>query len=347
MKIMVFDTKPYDRQYLEAQNGQYGYQLKFVEHKLTPDTARLAQGYDVVCAFVNDDVGAETIDALVDVGVKAIAMRCAGYNNVDVRHAFGRIHIVRVPKYSPYAVAEHAMALLLALNRRTHRAWLRTRDGNFSLNGLLGFDLHGKTAGIVGTGLIGRCFINICRGFGMKIVAYDPYPAKDADFEYVSLDELLERADVISLHCPLTPETHYLLNEKTLAKTRPGVTIVNTSRGALIHTADLIEFLKNGHVRGAALDVYEEESDLFFEDCSNQVIQDDMLMRLLAFNNVIVTSHQAFFTHEALAKIAEVTFENFKMLEQLPKGGLLTNEICYRCEHYGKDCVKKHGHNCF
>ena len=344
MKITVFDTKPYDRQYLEKENEAYGYELKFLESRLTPDTARLAEGSDAVCAFVNDDIGAATIDALVDVGVKLIAMRCAGYNNVDMRHAYGRIYVARVPKYSPYAIAEHAMALLLTLNRKTHRAYIRTRDYNFSLTGLLGFDLHDKTVGVVGTGQIGRCFINICRGFGMHVLAYDPYPLPNADYEYVDLETLFRRSDVISLHCPLTPETHHLLNSETMKMLKPGVVILNTSRGALIDTSALIEALKEERIGGAALDVYEEESNFFFEDCSDQVIHDDQLLRLISFNNVIVTSHQAFFTREALAKIAEVTFLNLK---QFNEHKLLENEICYRCPEFGKGCPKEKGKPCF
>ncbi|MBR4984903.1 MAG: 2-hydroxyacid dehydrogenase [Proteobacteria bacterium] len=344
MKITVFDTKPHDRQYLEKENEAYGYELKFLESRLTPDTARLAAGSDAVCAFVNDDIGAATIDVLVEAGVKLIAMRCAGFNNVDMRHAYGKIHVVRVPKYSPYAIAEHAMALLLTLNRKTHRAYIRTRDHNFSLTGLLGFDLHGKTVGVVGTGQIGRCFINICRGFGMHVLAYDPYPVPNADYEYVDLETLLRHSDVISLHCPLTAETNHLLNSETMKLLKPGVVILNTSRGALIDSQALIEALKSSRVGGAALDVYEEESEVFFEDWSDQVIQDDQLVRLISFNNVIITSHQAFFTREALAKIAEVTFLNLK---QFNAHEALENEICYRCPEYGKGCHKEKGKPCF
>lgn len=346
---MVFDTKPYDRQFLDKENANYGFEIKYMESKLTPDTAKLAAGYDAVCAFVNDDVGAETIDELVRGGVRAVAMRCAGYNNVDIRHAFGKLHVVRVPKYSPYAVAEHAMALLMTLNRHTHRAYIRTRDGNFNLNGLLGFDLHGKTAGVIGTGQIGRCFIDICRGFGMSILAYDPYPNKNVDYEYVSIDELLKRSDVISLHCPLTSETHHLLNEERLKIVRKGAVIVNTSRGALIDTAALIEALKEGRIGGAALDVYEEEANYFFEDHSNEVIKDDQLMRLLSFNNVIVTSHQAFFTQEALARIAEVTFANLRNISQYVESNetYLENEVCYQCDKKGVCCAKNARKNCF
>ena len=345
MKVLIFDTKPYDREYLEKENQNYGYTLKFLESKLSPDTAKLAAGYDVVCAFVNDDINAEAIDILVQNGVKAIAMRCAGYNNVDMKHAYGKIHVVRVPKYSPYAVAEHAMALLLTLNRKIHRAYIRTRDSNFALNGLLGFDLHGKTAGIVGTGQIGRCFIDICKGFGMKIIAYDAYPNPSLGLEYVDLNTLLSQSDVISLHCPLTQDTHHMLNAESMKRLKKGVVIVNTSRGALIDTTALIEVLKSGQIGGAALDVYEEEAEIFFEDWSNQVIQDDQLMRLLSFNNVILTSHQAFFTRDALAKIAEVTFLNLK--EIAANANPLENEICYRCEKFGKGCERTQGKPCF
>lgn len=344
MKIAVFDTKPYDRYHLEKENEKYGYKLKFLESRLTPDTASLAKGYDAVCAFVNDDISDKTIDVLSEAGVKLIAMRCAGYNNVDMRHAYERIHVVRVPKYSPYAVAEHAIALLMTLNRKTNRAYIRTRDHNFALNGLLGFDMHGKTVGVIGTGQIGRCFIDICRGFGMNILAYDPYPNKDVDYKYVELAELLQNADVISLHCPLTPETHHIINAESAKLLKKGVILVNTSRGALIDTQALIEGLKSGHIGGAALDVYEEESEVFFEDCSDQVILDDQLMRLIGFNNVIMTSHQAFFTKEALEKISEVTFINLK---QFCQGEQLDNEICYRCSEFGKGCHKQQGKPCF
>lgn len=345
MKVMIFDTKPYDRHYLDAENQAYGFTLKFLESKLTPDTAALAAGYDAVCAFVNDDICAETIDVLCRVGVKAIALRCAGYNNVDMKHAFNKIHVVRVPKYSPYAVAEHAMALLMTLNRKTHRAYIRTRDNNFSLNGLLGFDLHGKTAGVIGTGLIGRCFIDICRGFGMNIIAYDPFPAQNTDITYADLNTVLSTADIISLHCPLTVENRHMINAQSLQVIKPGAILINTSRGALIDTDALVDALRNGTIAGAALDVYEEESDFFFEDHSNQILKDDRLARLLSFNNVIITSHQAFFTHDALQKIAQVTFANLKAIASGETN--LENEICYRCEQFGKECNKKRGKPCF
>lgn len=344
MKVIVFDTKSYDRQFLDAENAKYKFKIKYLESKLTPDTAQLARGYDVACAFVNDDLGADTIDALAAVGVKNVAMRCAGYNNVDIKHAFNKMRFVRVPRYSPYAVAEHAMALLLTLNRRTHRAYIRTRDGNFSLNGLLGFDLHGKTIGVIGTGQIGQCFINICKGFGMRVLAYDPFPQKDASFEYAELDQILHESDIISLHCPLTPETKHIIDARAIDMLKAGAIIINTSRGALIDTKALIGSLKTGHIAGAGLDVYEEESDIFFEDHSDELIQDDQLLRLLSFNNVIVTSHQAFFTKEALEKIAQVTLFN---IDQIAKGVNLENEICYHCDRKPADCLKKQGKNCF
>jgi len=344
MKVIVYDTKPYDRLYLDAENEKHGFDIKYMESKLTPDTAKLASGYDVVCAFVNDDIGAAAIDALSSAGVKAVAMRCAGYNNVDMRYAYDKLRIVRVPKYSPYAVAEHAMALLLTLNRRTHRAAFRTREANFSLNGLLGFDLYGKTVGIIGTGLIGRVFADICRGFGMRLLAYDLYPAVDAGLEYVTLDALLQASDVISLHCPLTPDTRHMINAGSIEKMKHGVILINTSRGALVDTPALVQGLKTGQIGGAGLDVYEEEAEFFFEDLSDQVIQDDQLMRLLSFNNVIVTSHQAFFTHEALKKIAEVTFDN---ICQIRDDAFLSNEICYRCDKNPETCPKAKGKNCF
>ncbi len=349
MKVMVFDTKPYDRQYFDAENAKYGFELKYIEGKLNPDTARLAAGYDAVCAFVNDDIGPKTIDVLVGAGVKAVVMRCAGYNNVDICHAYQRIRIVRVPRYSPYAVAEHALALLMTLNRKTHRAYLRTRDANFELNGLLGFDLHGKTVGVIGTGQIGRCFIDICRGLGMHVIASDPYPNKDADYPYMSVEELLPLADVVSLHCPLTSANYHLLDEAHIAMMKRGAILINTSRGALIDTDALIEGLKSGQIGGAALDVYEEEANYFFEDHSNEVIQNDQLAHLLSFRNVIVTSHQAFFTHDALQKIAEVSFANLRNLERFGKNNaeFLDNEICYHCEQFGGDCPKKRGKNCF
>lgn len=323
-KVAFFDTKPYDKIWFDKLNTEF--KFKYHEHKLTADSAELAHGCKAVVAFVNDTLDKETIDRLCEFGVELIAMRCSGYNNVDIKYAKGRINIVRVPTYSPYAVAEHAMALLLTLNRKIHKASNRTRDFNFSLNGLTGFDLHGKTAGIIGTGQIGCIFMNICRGFGMKTVAYDPYPRENADINYVSLDELFSVSDIISLHCPLTSSTRYIINEKNIRKMKDGVFIINTSRGQLIDTDALIQYLKSGKIRGAGLDVYEEETAFFFEDYSSTVIDDDVLSVLVSMPNVLMTSHQAFLTEEALQKIAEVTLFN---LRQFYSGEELTNRVEY------------------
>ena len=328
-RIAFFDTKPYDRQSFDGLKESYGFEIKYFESKLSADTAALAAGSDAVVAFVNDSIDAKTIDALAALGVGIIALRCAGYNNVDFAHAFGKIYIVRVPAYSPYAVAEHALALLMTLNRKTHRAYNRTREHNFSLQGLTGFDLFGKTVGVIGTGKIGRVFIDICRGLGMRVLAYDPYPAKDLLAEYVPLDELCARSDVISLHCPLTKDTHHIINKRTIALMKDGVTLINTSRGALVDSIALLDAIKSGQIGATGLDVYEEESDLFFEDFSDSVIQDDVLARLLSMPNVLVTSHQAFLTKEALDNIARTTMNNLK---EFFDNGPLANEICYQCD---------------
>lgn len=309
-QIAFFDTKPYDKEWFTKLGGDF--KFKFYESKLTPDSAELAKGCKSVVAFVNDDIGKETIDKLCEVGVKLLAMRCSGFNNIDLKHAKGKIDIVRVPTYSPYAVAEHAMAMLLTLNRKIHKAYNRTREFNFSLNGLTGFDLYGKTAGIIGTGQIGCIFMDICKGFGMNVVAYDLYPKKDSDINYVTLDELLGQSSIISLHCPLTTETKFIINSDSIGKMKDGAFIINTSRGKLIDSEALISALKSGKVGGACLDVYEEETSLFFEDCSGEVIDDDELSVLVSMPNVIITSHQAFLTEEALRKIAEVTIFNLK-----------------------------------
>ena len=342
MKIAFYDTKPYDRTWFDKVNEAFGYTIKYHEYKLHDDTAPMADGYEVVCAFVNDDIDRETIDILYDKGVRLLAMRCAGYNNVDFKAAFGKIHVVRVPAYSPFAVAEHAIALLLSVNRKTHRAYTRIRENNFSINGLLGFDLHDKTVGVIGTGKIGRVFIDICKGFGMKVLAYDKYPAQDSDIEYVDLAELYKRSDVISLHCPLNRETHHMINQESIKAMKDHVVILNTSRGGLIDTDALIEGLKSGKVAGAGLDVYEEESHYFFEDYSNDIMTDDALARLLTFPNVLLTSHQGFFTEEALQNIAQTTLSNIKAFES---GEELVNEICYQCQK--GVCEKKPGEKCF
>ena len=332
MKIAFFDTKPYDREAFEKYADSFGAEIKYYETKLNADTVELAHGADAVCVFVNDTVDAAVIDKLVDLGVKAVALRCAGFNNVDMRHAFGRIHVLRVPAYSPYAVAEHTMALLLTSIRRIHKAYIRTRDFNFSLAGMTGFDLHGKTVGVVGTGRIGRAFIDICLGFGMKVLAYDKFPAKDlaenGRVRYVSLDELFAESDVISLHCPLTEDTYHLMDEKALASCKKGVVLLNTSRGALVDAEALLSAIKSRQVGAACLDVYEEESEFFFEDLSGHILKDDLLARLISMPNVIVTSHQAFLTREALSAIAETTLGN---LISFFEKGQCPNELCFRC----------------
>ena len=310
MKVAFFDTKQYDMPSFEKLGKENNIKFKFYETKLNEDTVALAKGCDAVCVFVNDTVNAAVIDRLCELGVKVLALRCAGYNNVDIKYAKDKIKVVSVPAYSPYAVAEHAMALLLTSIRRVHKAFIRTRDHNFSLNGLTGFDLHGKTVGVVGTGKIGRIFINICRGFGMNVIAYDKFPAKDSDIDYVELDELFSRSDIISFHCPLTEETYHMVDSKSIDKLKKGVVIVNTSRGALIDAEALLEGIKARKIGAACLDVYEEEADVFFQDFSGHIIADDTLARLISMPNVIVTSHQAFLTEEALHNIAETTVSN-------------------------------------
>ncbi len=328
MKFAFFDTKPYDIPSFEKYGNENRIEFKFFETKLNRDTASLAEGCDGVCVFVNDTVDAEVIDKLHSLGVKAVALRCAGYNNVDVKHAFGRLHIFHVPAYSPYAVAEHAIAMLLTSIRRIHKAYIRTRDYNFSLSGLTGFDLHGKTVGVIGTGRIGRVFTEICRGFGMKVLAYDKFPNPDSGLEYVSIERLFAESDIISLHCPLTEETHHLIDEGAIKKMKKGVVIINTSRGALIDAEALLSGIKSRHIGAACLDVYEEESDIFFEDFSGHIMDDDTLARLISMPNVIVTSHQAFLTEEALNNIAETTVKN---ITEFAEKGYCDNELCYRC----------------
>jgi D-lactate dehydrogenase len=310
-----FDTKPYDRKYFEHAPGAEKLRLQFHEFRLNTETVPIARGADVVCVFVNDRLDRPCITALIAAGVKLIALRCAGFNNVDLAAAkeLG-IPVVRVPAYSPHAVAEHTIALLLTLNRKIHRAYNRVRDLNFSLSGLVGFDLHGKTVGIVGTGKIGRIAAGIFTGFGMRVLAFDPFPdsewAAKSGATYTDFHDLLEHSDVVSLHLPLTPQSHYLINEKTIGRMKPGAHLINTSRGKLIDTSAIIDALKSGHLGGVALDVYEEEEGIFFEDLSGLVLQDDELSRLLVFPNVLITAHQAFLTNEALTEIARVTSEN-------------------------------------
>ena len=310
MKLAFFDAKSYDMPGFDAAAKDTGLEIKYFETRLNEDTVSLAAGFDAVCVFVNDNVNAAVVEKLYHYGVKIIALRCAGFNNVDIHACQGKLRVFRVPAYSPHAVAEHAMALLLTINRRTHKAYIRTRDFNFSLQGFVGFDLYGKTVGIIGTGKIGRVFADICKGFGMNILAYDKFPNEASGLHYTSLDEIFEKSDVISLHCPLTDETKHLINAGSIAKMKKGVTIINTSRGALIDTEDLIEGIKSKRIGAACLDVYEEEGDFFYEDCSGHVMQDDTLVRLIAMPNVIVSSHQAFLTKEALDNIAATTVSN-------------------------------------
>lgn len=319
MRVVVFDTKPYDLEPLRSASAGIDIEWRFLEFRLSSETAAMAKGALAVCVFVNDHVDRACLEALAAQGVKLVALRCTGFNNVDLAAAkeLG-LTVTRVPVYSPYAVAEHAAALLLALNRKVHRAFNRVRELNFSLNGLVGFDLHGKTAGIVGTGKIGRIVARILRGFGMRVLAYDPFPdnewAAAEGVEYVDAVALAGQCDVVSLHIPLTPETKHIIRRETLELMKPGAILINVSRGGLIDTAALIDSLKSGRLGGVALDVYEEEEGIFFEDLSNEVLQDDELARLLTFPNVLVTSHQAFLTREALADIASTTVANLAAL---------------------------------
>lgn len=334
LKIAFFDAKPYDIESFNELNSKYGYTLKYFKFHLTPDNVVLAQGYDAVVIFVNDTVNAEMIMQLKEYGVKLIALRSAGFNNVDLKAALNNISVVRVPSYSPHAIAEHTVALMLTLNRKVHRAYFRTRDTNFSLNGLLGFDMYGKTAGVIGTGRIGKVLAGILRGFGMEVLLNDMYPdeefATETGSRYTGLDELYRNSDIISLNCPLTKETEFMINASAIAMMKRGVMIINTGRGKLIRTADLIEGLKSGQVGSAGLDVYEEESQFFFEDLSDRVLADDVLARLLTFNNVIITSHQGFFTREAIQNIAETTLKN---IDDFFAGRKLENEVCFDCKN--------------
>lgn len=309
-KIAFFDAKPYDKEWFDKINKNF--EIRYFEGRLRPENARLAEGCRAVCAFVNDNINARVINMLVDMKVEVILMRCAGYNNIALNAAKDRIKILRVPAYSPYAVAEHTMGLILALNRKIPKAYIRTRDFNFSLVGLTGFDMHGKTAGVIGTGRIGRVFIDICKGFGMEIIAYDPRPKTIEGVEFVDKDELFRRADIISLHCPLTAETRYIIDENAISLMKSSALIVNTSRGQLIDTDALLAALNEKRIGGAALDVYEEESGLFFEDNSDKIVTDEVISMLVSRPNVIITSHQAFLTEEALRGIAEVTLQNFE-----------------------------------
>lgn len=344
IQIAFYDAKAYDKPSFEKYGAEQGVSFRFLETKLNEDTVELARDCQGVCVFVNDTVSAPIIERLYELGVRLIALRSAGYNNVDLSAAFGKIHVVHVPAYSPYAVAEHAMALLLTSVRRIHKAYNRTREFNFSLSGLTGFDLHGKTVGVIGTGKIGRIFVDICRGFGMKVLAYDAFPAKDSGIEYVSLEELFESSHIISLHCPLTEDTRHMINAAAIEKMRKGVVIINTSRGALVDTEALLKGIKARKVGAACLDVYEEEGDIFFEDRSGHILNDEQLARLISMPNVIVTSHQAFLTEEALSNIAQTTVNN--IVTCLNGDGVCQNELCYHCGNI-QSCKKERKEKCF
>ena len=327
-RIIFFDIKDYDREFFEKYGKNYNYEMSFFKSRLSLENVHLTKGYDVVCAFTNDDIGKETIDAMAENGVRLLAMRCAGFNNVSLKDIHNRFKVVRVPAYSPHAIAEYTVGLILAVNRKINKAYVRTREGNFSINGLMGVDLYGKTAGIIGTGKIGQILIKILKGFDMKVIAYDLFPnqkvAEELGFEYVSLDELYANSDIISLNCPLTKDTQYMINRRSMLKMKDGVILVNTGRGQLIESADLVEALKDKKVGAVALDVYEEEEDYFFEDKSTQVIEDDILGRLLSFYNVLITSHQAYFTKEAVEAITVTTLNNIK---DFIEGKPLVNEV--------------------
>ena len=327
-RIIFFDIKDYDREFFEKYGKNYNYEMSFFKSRLSLENVHLTKGYDVVCAFTNDDIGKETIDAMAENGVRLLAMRCAGFNNVSLKDIHNRFKVVRVPAYSPHAIAEYTVGLILAVNRKINKAYVRTREGNFSINGLMGVDLYGKTAGIIGTGKIGQILIKILKGFDMKVIAYDLFPnqkvAEELGFEYVSLDELYANSDIISLNCPLTKDTQYMINRRSMLKMKDGVILVNTGRGQLIDSADLVEALKDKKVGAVALDVYEEEEDYFFEDQSTPVIEDDILGRLLSFYNVLITSHQAYFTKEAVEAITVTTLNNIK---DFVEGKPLVNEV--------------------
>ncbi len=329
MRIAFFDAKPYDIPSFERYGRESGVQFHFFQTRLGEDTVSLARGFDGVCAFVNDVVSPPVIDFLEKEGVRALALRCAGYNNVDLPYAFGKIRVFHVPAYSPHAVAEHAMALLLTSIRRTHKAFARTREFNFSLRDLVGMDLYGKTVGIIGTGRIGMAFARICSGFGMNVLGFDKFPSSSASFPYRELDEIFRESDILSLHCPLTEETRHLIDRAAIDRMKKGVVLVNTSRGALIDASALLSGIKERKIGAACLDVYEEETDLFFEDRSGQILDDDTLARLISMPNVLITSHQGFLTEEALDAIARTTTQNLVSFFQTGSG---KNELCYRCE---------------
>lgn len=328
IKAIFYDVKEYDKEFFRKYGKDYNIEMKFLKEKLNEETVDLSKGYEVVCAFTNDTINKNVIDMMAENGVKLLAMRCAGFNNVSLKDINDRFKVVRVPAYSPYAIAEYTVGMILALNRKIHKAYVRTREGNFSINGFMGFDLYKKTVGIIGAGKIAQILIKILKGFGTKVIAYDPYPnekvAKELGFEFVDLDTLYKESDIISLNCPLTKETKYIINRESMNKMKDGVMIVNTGRGMLIDSIDLIEALKDKKIGSAALDVYEEEEEYFFEDMSNKVIEDDILGRLLSFHNVLITSHQAYFTEEAVEAITKTTLDNIKAFAE---GKELINEV--------------------
>jgi D-lactate dehydrogenase len=350
LKIAFFDAKQYDKEFFNEANKKYGYDIRYFQSRLSENNVIVTKDSDVICPFVNDTINKKIADELHDNGINLIALRSAGYNNVDLKAVFGRIHVVRVPAYSPNAVAEHAVALMLSLNRKIHKAYYRIRDSNFNINGLLGFDMAGKTAGVIGTGKIGVLVAKILKGFDMEVLAYDKFPnkkfEKEYGFSYVDLNTLYKKSDIVTLHCPLTPETVHIIDKLSINKMKDGVMIINTGRGKLINTVDLIAALKEGKVGSAGLDVYEEESEYFFEDYSSTIVSDDVLARLLTFPNVLITSHQGFFTKEALTNIAETTLENIRLYFEEDK---LPNEICYRCSEFdsGGPCRKEKTGKCF
>jgi D-lactate dehydrogenase len=328
MEVAIFSTKPYDKQFLEEANQKFGHKLHFFEDSLTDETVIFTQHIDAICVFVNDRIDNDLITKLAANDVKLIALRCAGFNNVDVEAAAKHgIKVVRVPAYSPYAVAEHTLAMILTLNRKTHRAFNRVRESNFSLNGLIGFDVHGKTVGVIGTGRIGAIFCNVMQGLGCKVVAYDPYPSeelKNKGIEYKSLPDLYKVSDIIALKCPLVPETYHLINDEAVKQMKKGVMLINTSRGGLIDTEALVKGLKSGIIGYLGIDVYEQEEDIFYKDLSDTIIKDDLIMRLITFPNVLITSHQAFFTDTAMRNISETTLGN---ITQFENNELLSNEV--------------------
>ncbi len=346
IKVAFFDAKEYDREFFDRANKNYGFKIKYFSERLNKDTAEMAAGFDAVCAFVNDSVDKTAVEKLKKSGTGLVALRSAGYNNVDLKAAFGKVHLVRVPAYSPGAVAEHTVALMLSLNRKIHKAYYRTRDNNFSIHGFIGFDMKGKTAGVIGTGKIGREVAGILSGFGMKILAYDKHPDEGFKAEkkgvYTTLDRLYRESDIITLHCPLNKDTYHLIGGRAISRMKKGVMLINTGRGSLIDAKALIKGLKTGKIGYAGLDVYEEEDKYFFEDFSGRVMGDDVLARLLTFGNVLITSHQGFFTAEALQNIARTTMENIKKYFEK---GKLENEICYKCTT--DECNKKRKGRCF